>query len=557
VATLARWSRALGFLAALLLAGPADALDEARRQMGVDKVHAEMGLTGRGVLLAVIDRGLDYTHPALRSADGSTRLHAIFDLTDPSGAKAEDNVHGAGTIHDRAAIDRALRLGEPLGPRDEEGRGTTSVGLAGGNGAGSPELRYRGIAPEATLLFVKIAVDKPPDPLGEVTGHRFFDLSNLRFALDYCVAQAETLDMPLVMLMNFAQIGGPTDGTSRLCRRIDDVVGPGIPGRVFVSGPGDKGDRKNRARGRVPQGGSLTLPVFKDVESEVFVDIWYPDEDRFTVTIRTPTGTFGPYEAPKIAKSEYTKEFQYYHLGHERNAYRSGSAKRQIRIDLVGAPGRYDIVLRGAKVSTGAFHAFVGPNPSNPLEEPFGRFEAHVTPGSIWDGATAKHAICPGSYVLRTGWKTRAGRSVTMLGEGEPGELWLGSGTGPTLDGREGVDLCAPADRVAAPYARASDWAGSRRNLISDDGALYGLSGGTGAAGALVAGVVALMLQLDPTLDAVQVRQILRETARADEHTGEVPNERFGHGKIDAYAALQRAKAVKETRAPGDERGAK
>ncbi len=535
---------------ALLLAlctAPAIALDDARTEMGVDKAVQELKVTGSGVLVAIIDRGLDYEHPAFRQEDGSTRLHAIFDLTNDAGAKSEENVHGVGTIYPRAAINQAIESGKPLGPKDDEGRGTTSAGLACGNGAGSPDGSLRGIAPFATMVFVKIASDNPPDPMGEATGVRFFDLQRLRRALDFCVAQAETLNMPLVMVMNFGQIGGPTDGTSRLCRRIDELVGPGIPGRVFVSGPGDKGDRKNRARGTVAQGATVVLPVEKEAESEVFIDLWYPDDDRFDVTIKTTTASFGPYKAPKTAISKYEKEFQYYQLSHKRNAYRSASKKRQIRVDLVGPPGRYEIHLKGDKVTAGGqFVAFIGPNPSNPLHEPFNRFEGHVAPGSIWDGATAKHAICPGSYVLRMEWKSITKRDVAALGEGKPGEHWLGSGSGPTVDGRNGIDFCVPADRVATVYAPGSEWSERVTYLKSDDhGCLYGMSGGTGAAAALTGGVIALMLELDPTLDAIQIRTILRETAKKDEKTGVVPNTKWGHGKMDAYSALKRVKAGK------------
>ena len=81
--------RALPLLLLLwTMAAPrADALDEARKSSGVERVHTELGLTGAGVLVAIIDRGLDYTHPGFRTESGSTRLEAIFDLTDDGGAK--------------------------------------------------------------------------------------------------------------------------------------------------------------------------------------------------------------------------------------------------------------------------------------------------------------------------------------------------------------------------------------------------------------------------------------------------------------------------------------
>lgn len=553
------WKRnPLGVVLLLLVpALPAWGLDQAREKSGVDRATAEFGVSGKGVLVAIIDRGIDILHPAFRNPDGSTRFDSILDLTDDAGAKRFDNPYGEGTIYMREHLDRALRSGRILRVDDKEGRGTTSVGIACGNGAGSPEGKWRGVAPGATPLFVKIKLD----PLGPRTVEipaegapeeehptkvSFFELHRLRAAIDWCVLRAKALKLPCVMCLNFDQIGGPTDGSSILCRTIDQTVGPGIPGLVLVTSPGDKGDRRNRARGLVRQGGTLTLPVVKEDPGEVSVDIWYSFDDRFDVAIRTPTRRYGPYKAPKTGKSEYEGEFQYYHLAPNKNLVRARRGKRQIRVDLIGPPGAYAIELRGAKVTSGRFDATIGPNPASPLQEPFNHFPQYAVPGSLWDGASAHHVVCPGCYVNRTEWHNYHGRLTGVLAEGDVGDIWRGSGTGPTADGRHGVDFCAPADRIIAPYARRGEWATKHTYVVIEEGAMYGASGGGGAAAAFTAGVVALMLERNPALDAMQVKSILQETARRDTHTGPVPNATWGHGKLDAYAAVARSKDPKE-----------
>jgi hypothetical protein len=131
------------------------------------------------------------------------------------------------------------------------------------------------------------------------------------------------------------------------------------------------------------------------------------------------------------------------------------------------------------------------------------------------------------------------------LAEGDPGDLWPGSGSGPTADGRIGVDVCVPADRIAAPYARRSEWAERSAYLVTSEPTLYGMAGGGAAAAAYVSGVVARMLERGPTLDAAQVKRILQETARRDAKTGEAPGPAWGHGRLDAYAAIARAAPAK------------
>jgi Subtilase family len=109
---------------------------------------------------------------------------------------------------------------------------------------------------------------------------------------------------------------------------------------------------------------------------------------------------------------------------------------------------------------------------------------------------------------------------------------------GPTFDGRFGVDVCAPGDSVFTTYAPNSYWATFRFNLIQDGGGLYGRASAVSAANPILTGIVALLLEMNPNLDAPSVKSILQRSARADAFTGVVPNPNWGYGKADAYSAL-------------------
>ena len=116
----------------------------------------------------------------------------------------------------------------------------------------------------------------------------------------------------------------------------------------------------------------------------------------------------------------------------------------------------------------------------------------------------------------------------------------------PRLTGRLGVDVSAPGDRVVTTFAPRSHWATFPHLLIEDGGGLYGLAGAVSAAAPIVTGIIALMLEVDPTLDALSVKRILQETARSDEFTGPTPNPLWGHGKVDAFEALMAVRAQQE-----------
>ena len=525
-------------IAFMLTVGAGDvafAMDRVRAETGVDEAVALLGVSGEGVIVALLDRGIDWESNDFRNDDGTTRIAWIFDLSDDSGAGDPGNSYGRGTVYSRRQIDAALSRGAALATRDAVGHGTTTAGIPAGNGRNRADRKYRGIAPNATIIAVKVAGGEGSDE------PHFYDYTALPVAIDFVVDKARELSMPVVMLLNLGSIGGPTDGTSALSRKIDSTVGPDRPGVVFVTGTGDDGvpsKTQNRAAGEVPNGGTLELRFALDTGAGT-LEVWYDEKEALAVSIHTPTETLGPYPASQFMAAGSGVRV-YHFAGGGDDFYASANGKRMLEMRFDGAAGAGDYVVTlghaaGTAVSGVRFDAS--------LNTPFGktgRFLNFVTPGSIWDGATAFHNVAPNSYVIRTRWTDIDGRARGLFGEGDVGELWTGSSVGPTRDGRIGVDVSAPGDRIVTTFAPGSHWATFPHLLIAGGGGLYGMAGAVSAAAPVVTGIIALMLELDPTLDAVSVKRILQESARSDEFTGQTPNTLWGYGKVDAFGALMR-----------------
>ena len=124
------------------------ATDRARVEIRSDAVETVYGLTGRGVTVVILDRGIDWTHPDFIKPDGRTRIKGILDHAPGSCATTE---------YTEAQINAALLgTGPALPTRDAVGHGTVTTGAAAGNGRAAANGKYRGIAPEADLLIVKI-----------------------------------------------------------------------------------------------------------------------------------------------------------------------------------------------------------------------------------------------------------------------------------------------------------------------------------------------------------------------------------------------------------------
>ena len=110
-------------------------------------------LTGQGVLVAVIDSGIDYFHPDFRNADGTTRILYLWD-------------QDQGKVYTREDINEALASGsrsralERVPSRDVSGHGTAVASIAAGNGRESRGV-YRGVAFASELVVVKLGTPLP------------------------------------------------------------------------------------------------------------------------------------------------------------------------------------------------------------------------------------------------------------------------------------------------------------------------------------------------------------------------------------------------------------
>ena len=507
--------------------------DKAREETRATDATRQFGVSGRGVAIGIIDRGIDWENNDFRNPDGTTRIDSIFDMTDPTGANAAGNTFRTGTIYTREQIDAALNGGPPLAHRDAVGHGTATAGIAAGNGRNSRDWKYRGYAPKATLVIVKMVAgaaahdDQPAEATFSATE------ATLPDAIDFARERARQRGMPMVMLPNIGSVtAGPADGTSTIAKKIDASFGPGIPGLVFVTGSSDDGGRDNHAQSSVAQGQSVSLQIDKADGGALRLGLWYPDADRYEVTIQSPSVTAGPYTAPAAntaSDSRSATGIAYHHYGSAVTPY-GAIGKRQITIDFSGPAGRYVLTVRGTTASGGSFHAWLNTNNAE------GQFKNLVVPGyTVWDAASARNNISPNDYVLREKWADTNG-VVQGIRADRVGDLWTGSGVGPTPDGRLGVDVSAPGNTVFAPLAPRSRY--SLGTKIQDGAGFYVGQNAVSGASPQVTGIIALMLELNPKLDAAQVKRILQQTARRDSYTGPDANPRWGYGKVDALAAV-------------------
>lgn len=520
-------------------------LDQAGPAVHAPEARKESGLDGSGVLVGLVDTGVDVRHADLRTADGHTRVAALLDLSSTDGRHPELAQFG-GAVWTASEIDAALAAEAagmtpqvPVTEKDRDGHGTHVAAIAISDGLatarGLPAGRYVGVAPGAELVAVQATHG----------GHTFTDVD----VLDGCrfvAAEADALGRPLVLSLSLGGRGGAHDGSTSLEEGLDSLFPVARNGRVLVVAAGNDGLEDLHAGGW-DASGETVVPLATShattADGTIAIELWYAG--ALSIGVETPSGVRSPPVAVGQSGTTSTKEGKIV-VDDASNGPRPDGL-RSASVTLVGPPGAsppegtWKIHLVGAASRWDAYLL------DAPGSASFPRFTDHVSEDDRLSlPATAHDAITVGSFISRNQWTTVDGKLEHFpIAIGDPSSF---SSPGPTADGRFAPDLLAPGEFVAAALSAdappdqpgsAFFVAGAPTLAWADDG-LHGILRGTSQAAPMVAGAAALLLQKDPQLTGDQVREILRASARPLE-IGLGYSPRTGFGALDVLSAVRLA----------------
>lgn len=453
------------------------------------------GLTGKGILVGIVDSGVDYFHPDFRNEDGSTRILRLWDQS-VAGNPPENYV--SGTEYTKEEIDEALALGETEGRRlvpsgDFSGHGTAVLGIAAGNGRASEGVK-RGVAYRSDLLVVK---------MGNPRENSFPRTTELMEGIDYLIRQAVKMRKPIVINVSFGNNYGSHRGDSLLENYIDTVAAMGRT--VIVTGTGNNGSQPCHAGGILQQGKTEEIQLAVGAfEPTLNVQLWKDYEDEMEIYLESPSGErIGPlYErlGPQRHLLENTELLIYYG---KPSPYQ---LSQEIYIDFIPEgnyvdSGVWKVLLSGKRVRSGQY--FLWLPGGNVLNRGTGFYSPRAV-GTLTIPSTAGKVISVGAYDSRqNAYADFSGRGSQFLPIRKP-------------------DLAAPGVSISAPVP----------------GGGYAIVTGTSFAAPFVSGSAALLMEWgivkgnDPFLYGEKVKAYLRKGAQRVGGYEEYPNVEVGWGRL-------------------------
>ena len=453
------------------------------------------GLTGKGVLVGIVDAGVNFFHPDFRNEDGSSRILYLWDQSIPGNPPKG---YTKGTEYTKEEIDKALALGETEGrrlvpSRDVSGHGTAVLGIAAGNGTVSEGVN-RGVAYESEILVVK---------MGNTGTNSFPRTTELMEGIDYLVRQAAALGKPIAINISFGNNYGSHRGDSLLETYISNVANVGRS--VICVGTGNNGNDRIHTAGKLRQGQIEMIEMsIGTYETTLNLQLWKTYADEIEISIETPSGEKLPGLSEKIGTQRYrtgeTDLLIYY------GKPGPFQVTQEIYFEFIPTgtyltSGIWKLYLHGRRIKEGNYNLWL---PGGNILNPVTGFYRPTAEETLTIPSTAARVITVGAYDSRlNAFADFSGRGGKQLVYFKP-------------------DLVAPGVDITAPVP----------------GGGYSGMTGTSFAVPFVTGAAALMMEWgivrknDPFLWGEKVKAYLRRGAQPLPGFEQYPNASTGWGRL-------------------------
>ncbi len=507
-------------------------------------VSLDTSYTGKGVIVGIVDEGIDFNHPDFKLSNGKTRVLRYWDHTTNNGAIPEG--YGYGIVWDKTQIDN----GQCTSLETGTAHGTTVSGMAVGNGRANNT--NKGVAPEADIIVVETDFGLPNWTL------------TIADACDYIFKVADSLGKPAVINLSLGTYLGSHDGKDPAAEFIDQLLSE-KEGRIVVCAAGNSGDQgKYHVRGNLSQDTTFVWCKNNPMNTvagtnKIIFDLWADTVTNFfysfganlpapTFELRGQTNFRNIYDnlnqvpvydtiynqfGDRIACIETYTEIVGSNF-HAQILFRTIDSLNYLFQFKTFGTGIYDI-WGGAWLGFSDFETEI---PDVSIYQDIAHYNAPDTLQTIvssWN--CSDKVISVGNIRNRSSHIDKNGNTYLPSNYVQVGTLEPTSSKGPSRHGIIKPDIVASGgiSLTAGPMWFLSNPA---NNPSIDQGGFHVRNGGTSMASPVVAGIAALYLQKCSKATFQDFKDDLLNTANTTASTGITPNVAYGNGIVNGQETI-------------------
>ncbi len=349
------------------------------------KINPYLDLTGRGVLIGMIDTGIDYLNDEFIRADDTSRISSIWDQTIQD---TSDKSVYIGKTYSNIEINNAINAyrnkQDPyniVSSKDDIGHGTQIAGIIGAKGYNK---EFQGIASDCEFVIVKLFESinfKNELKENNVEYTPIYNTAEILAGIEYLKNFSITSNKPMVIYLGVGTTQGSHDGNNILSIYLTGIGT--IRGIVTVAGVGNEGAADGHASGHIRTIGDIStveLRIPREIKYFSF-DIWVLRPNRASLNVISPNGEASNFIKANTDKIE-TKNFvflrtemivRYYSPEHY-----TGHEVINIVFNNIKA-GIWTFQLRGDYISDGEYHIWLPPQKTLPADTKFLQSDPFIT----------------------------------------------------------------------------------------------------------------------------------------------------------------------------------
>jgi subtilisin family serine protease len=487
--------------------------DQSLEASGITKLRSipALNLRGRGVIIGIIDTGIDYTNPVFQNKDGTTKILAIWDQSLDSEDQYPKVSFSAyfGTEFTSEQINQALKSSDPLQvvpSVDSNGHGTMLAGIAAGSE--NKENNFSGVVPDAGLLIVKLKQAKKnlTDFFSIPSDVICYQENDIIWAIQYLVDTARKFKRPLAICIGLGTLQG-SHGKSGCLNTVASIAGD-FPGVAVTVAAGNEGNsRRHFYSALEPSGTALVEMNVGANETGFSMELWGTPPMIYTLDILSPTGEHIPTLSERLVETRTIRFiFEQTIINVDYIMIEQETGKQVIILRFINpTQGTWKFNVTGKGDLKGDFHVWL----------PAGNFisgDTYFLESNAYTTITS-----PGNTIVPI--------TVTAYNSNSDA-LYPQSGKGFSTSDIINPDIAAPGVNIQCPALNHG----------------FTTLTGTSAAAAHTAGITAMVLEWGivennyPDLDTVGIKKFLIRGARRSSQL-QYPNRDWGYGIIDVYDA--------------------